>query len=256
MDLPLYIPERDVLTKVLNRARTEAQNNGCELDLKIFSSDIMYLLLLTKLRQDKILPQFVMVVDTFEPMLMKFAGIVVRADALFNEMGERLTIGANWPKAQMHFFSVYILPQLCGMSEFHDAFFDEWAAIVATVQRKSYTRRRKYEPIFMLSFPSAAEVVERTRLAASFSTNAEDVSMTVQESVQLDSMLTKYADNEGTADDWLGVINEELDGIDEQTRVFLFRWLATYGLPHIFGLAQIMRNALEVTDRLPVTRLE
>lgn len=156
----------------------------------------------------------------------------------------------------MHFWTVYIFPHLCGWRELLDIFFDELRMISSKIQGQAYERERKYQSRYIFSFPSAEEVVERTRQAAKASEGDEKFSLTPAASRELDSMLLPYADKAGTAEDWAELIKLELQENYGRIHVSLFYWFAKHGLPYIFGLPQMMEKAVEMVSRLPIEQEE
>jgi hypothetical protein len=270
MSLDLYIPEREILEELLIRAKKEAYQQDCELGfghtmvrlmypsigfLTVFK-DRQYPAFLEGMRDRKENLTLLDVVDGFWSIMEDFADMTVPGDRFFDDIGVILAAGRRFPKVEMHFWTIYVLPHLCGWRELQDVFFDELRMIASQVQGEAYERNRKYHSRYLLPFPSAEEIVERTRQAAQVSEGDEKFSLSPAASRELDSMLVPYGDKIGTVEDWAEVIKEELRENYGRIHVSLFYWFAKYGLPYIFGLPQMMEKAFEVVSRLPIEREE
>lgn len=251
MSLTLYIPEKDDLRTLLNRAEANAAENGCFLDPLTFP-DANYFIFLASMIQKEASMQLLGLVDAFYEILEESSGSTVPVDWFVESIGNLLAQAGRWPKAEMHFWIIYILPYLCGASEFVEVFQNELAAFASQVEGKNY-ERKPYPPcVYLLEFPSIEDVVERTRQAVIACQDDESLPMTLEQSTELDSILGQYANKADTADEWFRVIHRDLSEYEPYSQIFLITWLTKYGLPYIFGIPQTVQKAKEVVSRLPI----
>ena len=162
MSLELYIPEKEILKELLIRAKREAYEQGCELDFahslpllmregtmvtaypSIFTRDRdrQYHAFLAGMRDRQENLTLLDVVDGIWFVMEDCADRSVPGDSFFDDLGAIWAAGRKFPKVEMHFWTVYIFPHLCGWRELLDIFFDELRMISSKIQGQAYERER------------------------------------------------------------------------------------------------------------------